>query len=695
MFALCLAFLLILLPVVKISAAEPNRDELERATSQLRVSFQTPTESETTSSPSATISAGSGTEGDPYQISDCDELQAMEDNLSSYYVLTQNIDCSETSSWNSGAGFEPVGTLASPFLGHIDGAGYIISGLYIDRDSTEYVGLIGYGGNSIISDLGLTSADVTGLTYVGVLAGYLGGTATVDNAYSSGSVSSIGNYAGGLIGDFDAIEVTNSHSSVTVTSTGNQIGGLIGLIDSGDVSDSYATGDVTTTDYYIGGLVGLLDSSSTVITSSYATGDVHSGDGDTGGLVAQLYGSTIIESYATGDVYAGGGYEAGGLVGDSDDGEIYRSFATGNVYEGYSEIGGLVGMNDGALIIDCYARGSVTASDEDYGGLVGENYGGDVYNSYATGRIIVDADYYGGLIGYEDGDSYYSFWDTETSETATSDGDEVGKTTAEMKDINTFTTDLADAAWDFDTVWEIVTLKNDGYPSFYYQATPTPSPTPTPTVVGDTDGMSKKIEDAGPNDGDANNDGIPDSQQNNVTSLKSPVSKKYVVLEIDGTCNANQDVSIDKESELGEEDSVYTYPVGFLNFTLIGCEPGGTATVTQYYYGDFDLDDMILRKYNSSDDSYDTVDDVSFKLVTIGGESAMRVRYDITDGEELDQDGEANGTIVDPVGVAMVEIVSPKTGFAQQSQSLAYLVLGTGLLLTSVGINEIRKRENY
>jgi len=67
-------------------------------------------------------------------------LQAMQSNLSEDYVLGNDIDASNTINWNSGAGFVPVGTLASSFMGSFDGNGFTITGLYINRPSTDYDG---------------------------------------------------------------------------------------------------------------------------------------------------------------------------------------------------------------------------------------------------------------------------------------------------------------------------------------------------------------------------------------------------------------------------------------------------------------------------------------------------------------------------------------------------------------------------
>ncbi|MFU8795986.1 MAG: GLUG motif-containing protein [Dehalococcoidia bacterium] len=72
------------------------------------------------------------------------------------------------------------------------------------------------------------------------------------------------------------------------------------------------------------------------------------------------------------------------------------------------------------------------------GGLVGRNEGGNIENSYAAGNVTANQAG-GGLVGWnEEGTVSNCFWDAETSGQATSDGG-TGKTTAEMKNIATFT----------------------------------------------------------------------------------------------------------------------------------------------------------------------------------------------------------------------------------------------------------------
>ncbi len=107
---------------------------------------------------------------------------------------------------------------------------------------------------------------------------------------------------------------------------------------------------------------------------------------------------------------------------------------------GDNRVGGLMGYNWGT-VKNSYATGDVSG-DWYVGGLVGENDEGSVDNSYATGSVSGEV-FVGGLVGWNEGTVDNSFWDIETSGTTSSDGG-VGKTTAEMMDINTFT----DVGWD-------------------------------------------------------------------------------------------------------------------------------------------------------------------------------------------------------------------------------------------------------
>ena len=247
--------------------------------------------------------AGSGTQADPYVITTVQQLQGMNDDLDAHYILGNDIDASETQTWNGGAGFEPVGSSTDPFTGKFDGRMFTITGLYIDRPTTDLVGLFGHiTDGAVVQSVGLAEVDITARRNSGPLVGSSSG-ATVCYCWSSGNIRGWHDYQmrlGGLMGISSSADsyVYQCFSSVNVTATGgaHQVGGLAGYNGHGSImSDCYATGDVSG-HLKVGGLVG--DNpypEGGYITRCYSTGKV-SGTG--GGLVGFNYkGGVTYDSY--------------------------------------------------------------------------------------------------------------------------------------------------------------------------------------------------------------------------------------------------------------------------------------------------------------------------------------------------------------------------------------------------------------
>jgi hypothetical protein len=332
--------------------------------------------------------SGDGTEANPYEVSNVDQLQCIENqDLNANYVQVSDIDASGTSEWNNGKGFNSIGTdsdMRTAFTGTFDGVGHTISGLYINRGSTNSVGLFGYVDSAgRVEYVGLKTVDITGNEDVGGLVGENRGNVT--ESYATGDVSGSGDAVGGLVGtNIGTVRKSYANGSVNGSS---DVGGLVGG-NGGTVNESYATGDVSGSGNTVGGLIGF-NRDGGIVTASYATGNV-SGNGDVGGLVGTNGGisspGTVTESYATGDVSGDGGL--GGLVGfNRGGGTVTASYATGNV-SGFQELGGLIGSNRGE-VNESYATGNVSGNGF-VGGLVGQNDEGTITESYwdvqSTGR---------------------------------------------------------------------------------------------------------------------------------------------------------------------------------------------------------------------------------------------------------------------------------------------------------------------
>jgi hypothetical protein len=166
----------------------------------------------------------------------------------------------------------------------------------------------------------------------------------------------------------------------------------------------------------------------------------------------------------------------------------------------------------------------------------------------------------------------------------------------------------------------------------------------------DNDSIYNIIEDAAPNNGDANNDGTLDSTQPFVASLVNPITNEYAVLELDSVCQLEA-TAVQPESNNATADPLFEYPVGLMSFTADCGTPGYTTTVTQYYYGT--SGEFELRKYNPNSNTYFTLDDATQQVANIGGQSAMKAMFAVTDGGGRDMDGTADGIITDPAGLAI------------------------------------------
>ena len=190
----------------------------------------------------ATQPAGSGTAGDPYQIANLNNLYWVTQNSSSWgsnFIQTADIDASSDSTWNSGAGFSPIGNFNNQFSGVYNGNGHSIKGIFIGTNSNQY-GMFGYtGGGCTIENLGLYNLNVSGSNGIGGLVGTNNGT--INQCYTYGTVHGYMN-TGGIAG-FNYGGINYSYSMCSVNASVS-FGGLAGL-NYGSVNNCFSTGAVS------------------------------------------------------------------------------------------------------------------------------------------------------------------------------------------------------------------------------------------------------------------------------------------------------------------------------------------------------------------------------------------------------------------------------------------------------------------
>ncbi len=321
------------------------------------------------------FSGGSGTQGDPYIVADVDDLQAMNDDLAAHYALGGDIDASATVAWNSGAGFLPVGRTAPYFSGSLDGRGYEIQGLIIDRPTEDYGGVIGRGppgtAGAIVSNLSLDAdCSISGARHVGAIVGR---TATIAGCSNAGAVAATGNNSGGICGRSGTITGCSNTGALTLDAFAGGIGGLNCDIDrcrnSGAVSGAQ----------YLGGIGGY----ECDISECVNLGDVSS---EAQNFVGGIGGEScaVSDCYALCDVSALG--YVGGVVGAASDGrDVLDSYHVGAV-SGGTRVGGVAGqIAAGREVSGCFCASTVTgtgATPTFVGAFAGENLGAIVDGYY-------------------------------------------------------------------------------------------------------------------------------------------------------------------------------------------------------------------------------------------------------------------------------------------------------------------------
>ncbi|MFK7693151.1 S-layer homology domain-containing protein [Paenibacillus sp. HJGM_3] len=241
---------------------------------------------------------GIGTTDDPFIVMTPQDLSNIRNNLAVHYKLGADIDLA---GYGGTGGWMPIGDTSTPFKGTLDGNGYAIRNMTINRPSIR-VGLFGViGASAQLMNMRLLDINVTGSGAFsisapgGALAGNLFSGSTIKDSMATGWISMSGSdaAAGGLAGVNAGGTIENSYAVVHVSGAAMRHGGLVGM-NAGTIRNSYAAGNVFG-DQEVGGLVGYHNSGS--IENSYAAGRV-TGSASVGGLVGRNdTGNTFPGSY--------------------------------------------------------------------------------------------------------------------------------------------------------------------------------------------------------------------------------------------------------------------------------------------------------------------------------------------------------------------------------------------------------------
>ncbi len=188
----------------------------------------------------------------PIEINDIEDLRRIGSSANyppnGWYILTKDLDASETMNWNDGAGFQPINL----FCGIFDGCGHTISNLYICRDFEDGVGLFrnSYGE---IQNLNLNNVNVVGNHYVGAISGFNFGT--IENCFVNGYIKGKA-WVGSISGVNNLANIKSCYAVAKVVGSDDVVGGIAGSSWHSVLKDCFSNCYVKG-DRCIGGLVGL------------------------------------------------------------------------------------------------------------------------------------------------------------------------------------------------------------------------------------------------------------------------------------------------------------------------------------------------------------------------------------------------------------------------------------------------------
>lgn len=369
------------------------------------------------------FAGGDGTKENPYQVSTPEQLDAVRNDLSAYYVLVNDIDLSGVDYWLS------IGDRDNYFSGGLDGQNYSISYMrFADKTvANKSTGLFCRIRGAEIKNLKLNNVEIKVYDSCGSIAN-ISEFSTIANCDIEGYIYGIGDYGryvGGVVGSAKYGEISNCSFSGYVQGQ-NSVGGIAGYNDGCEIS--YC--ECLPSDSY-----NLID-----------------GSLNTGGIVGQNRGR-IIKCQNKTEIH----------------GNSWRSMC----------VGGIAGFNSGTISSCCnYGKiGSVSASDGQVGGVCGDNdY--NIRSCFNFGNVSSDKAVVYGVTAHGNITCCYNIGNLHSENNKVYGGTSDFSNTKWCYYLNTVTesgegTCLTDSAmhnkesfigFDFEKVWAIDESINDGFP---------------------------------------------------------------------------------------------------------------------------------------------------------------------------------------------------------------------------------------
>lgn len=391
-------------------------------------------------------SKGTGTESDPFQISNAEELAyfAKSVNLgnsykNTFFIIVQEINLSE-------AEWVPIGNEKTIFEGTLDGRDQNICNLFISSSDND-IGLFSeLGLTAIVKNLTISSASVSGSQNVGAISGSSKGEISNCKIKTSKVLgeSGIGGISGRTCNNIYDCTINDSQ----IRGETECVGGVVGCGDfhgpySYDIKKCRVKNSKVVGENYVGGIVG------------------YKGQGSSAGY----YGMNIIQSFNASEII--GTKCVGGILGGSyhfntgDSVSVKECHNSGNI-SGTKYIGGIVGRTTGAFnngstrIENSYNTGKVDASETFGAGICGGTSKkiknchnvGDITSNGVAAAICADP------LVYMLDEAYYAIIENCYYMQGADDN-------AEQLSFRDFKNKTSFKTWDFDNVW---TFGNNDFP---------------------------------------------------------------------------------------------------------------------------------------------------------------------------------------------------------------------------------------
>ncbi len=370
-----------------------------------------------------------------------DDLYEVRSNPSGKYILMNDIVFDEADFvkgggfYNSGKGWEPIGTSSTPFTGVFNGNYFTIKNLYMNTTS-DYAGLFGYCSNSTIEKLRLEKATIFGGNNTGGIVAFMEHGSVLSCSFNGTIIGD--KYVGGVIGQAyttkgAVISYCESYGSITGTSF---VGGILGChntfskaVDTGRYRINYCVNAalVYGSDS-VGGIAGRI-----VLSRGY----------NNSGTYYIGVTSTINQCINTGDIICSGDY-IGGIIG-----EVHTETYVASEQK----------------IDNCYNTGKIFANGY-AGGIIGYYTYDNVFqvkvivnSSYSVGNVFANNDF-GGCFGkIPTSVSYCYYLDEAVSDASCLSG--IAKSTDQLVRQGTF------EQWSFDSIWTMEGREDYEYPELH------------------------------------------------------------------------------------------------------------------------------------------------------------------------------------------------------------------------------------